>query len=75
MNDHSLTSGFTSGGARVDVQNNEGKSAIDILPNLLEIDRSLLPLALEQIKAQNAGTEYFINGTLANLRRFRKATP
>ena len=33
---------ISTAGARVDVKNNEGQTATDIIPNLLELDRSLL---------------------------------
>ena len=40
------------GGARVDVKNNEGKAPIDILPNILQLDRSLVQL-VEEYKASH----------------------
>jgi hypothetical protein len=45
-------------GARVDVKNNEGQTATDIIPNLLELDRSLLhrvdmhPPPIENLKVE-----------------------
>jgi hypothetical protein len=49
---------ISSAGARVDVKNNEGQTATDIIPNLLELDRSLLhrvdmhPPPIENLKVE-----------------------
>jgi hypothetical protein len=43
------------GGARVDIKNKEGKAPIDVLPNLLEPDRSLTQLVKALNERSNEG--------------------